>query len=99
GRNWKHSIPLVGDVKLGIEALLTAGVKASASEWDLDDVARTAEAWWADEPAFKEPRDGDRVKPQDVVRTIGKRIADDDIILTDASLSSGWVGTRWRVDN
>lgn len=98
GRNWRQSVPLVGDVKLGIEALLAAGVSAPASEWDLDRIARTAESWWADEPVFKTPRDGDKVKPQDIVRVIGERIADDDVIVTDASLSSGWVGTRWRVD-
>lgn len=98
GRNWKQSVPLVGDVKLGIEALLAAGVSAPAAEWDLDQIARTAESWWADEPVFKTPRDDDKVKPQDIVRVIGERIADDDVIVTDASLSSGWVGTRWRVD-
>lgn len=99
GRNWKNSIPLVGDVKLGIEALIAAGVEASSSEWDIDEIARTAAAWWGDEPDFKAPRDSDRVKPQDIVRVIGERIDDEDIIVTDASLSSGWIGTRWRVDN
>lgn len=99
GRNWPNSLPLVGDVKLGIEALLAAGVSAPASEWDLDHVMRTAEAWWTDEPVFKVSRDEDKVKPQDIVRVIGERIAKDDVIVTDASLSSGWIGTRWRVDN
>lgn len=99
GRNWPNSLPLVGDVKLGIQALLDANVSATASEWDLDDIQRTAEAWWTDEPIVKVPRDDDKVKPQDIVRVVGDHIAEDDVIVTDASLSSGWIGTRWRVDN
>lgn len=99
GRNWKKSVPLVGDVKLGIEALLAAGVAAPASEWDIDQIARTAQAWWTDEPEFKSSRDDDKVKPQDIVRSIGEHLAEDDLIVTDASLSSGWIGTRWRVDH
>ena len=41
--------------------------------------------------------EADRVKPQQVARELAARLRDDDLVVTDASLSSGWGASLWRV--
>jgi acetolactate synthase-1/2/3 large subunit len=96
GRNSRNFLPLEGDAKLGVQALLAAAVETAASTWNLPDLAARVEAWWAAEAGYKTPLDGDKAKPQEVVRALAGQIGEDDHVVTDASLSSGWAGTRWR---
>lgn len=97
GRN-ALSLGLHGDAALGLRALLDAlpPEAGRGSDWDLAEITRRATEWWEDAPSYARPRDEDAIKPQDLVRLLGERLGGDDLLVTDASLSSGWAGTRWR---
>jgi acetolactate synthase-1/2/3 large subunit len=96
GRN-SPGLALHGDAALGAQALVE-GLRGreGSFDWDLDAVSRRVQAWWADPPVYARPPEGDAVKPQDVVRLMGERLERDDLVVTDASLSSGWAGSGWR---
>jgi acetolactate synthase I/II/III large subunit len=97
GRNFAGSLPLHADARLGVQALLEAIADGQAdSEWDLDALRERADEVWASD-TFKRPVEEDRIKPQHVMRALAGRLGDDDIIVTDASLSSGWAASRWQV--
>ncbi|SNR65387.1 thiamine pyrophosphate-binding protein [Blastococcus mobilis] len=98
GRN-SPALGLHGDAALGLRALLDALSTAELSfDWDVGDLTRRAADWWDGEHVLARPREGDAVKPQDVVGLIGGRLGEADLVVTDASLSSGWMGSGWRVE-
>jgi acetolactate synthase-1/2/3 large subunit len=97
GRNNARSLGIQADARLASAALLEAlGAGEASSAWDLDAIARRADEFWETD-VFKQPVDEDRIKPQRVLRELAAQLADDDVIVTDASLSSGWAASRWRV--
>jgi acetolactate synthase-1/2/3 large subunit len=97
GRNFARTIALQADARLGLRALLEATAEAGTeSDWDLDTLQERADDVWAND-TFKRPVEEDRIKPQHVMRGLAERLGDDDIIVTDASLSSGWAASRWRL--
>lgn len=99
GRN-TPSLGMHGDAALGLRALLEALPESGhESDWDLALIARRSADWWENQPSYARARDGDAVKPQDVVRELGKHLGPADMVVTDASLSSGWAGTRWRTEH
>ncbi|MGY1917042.1 thiamine pyrophosphate-binding protein [Blastococcus sp. SYSU DS0973] len=99
GRN-SPALGLHGDAALGLRALLDALSTAELSfDWDIDGLTRGATDWWEAEHVLARPREGDAVKPQDVVGLIGERLTEPDLVVTDASLSSGWMGSGWRVEH
>lgn len=96
GRNFPRTVALQSDARLGLRELreaLEAGTFAAA--WDLDGLAARVDRAWA-EDAYKAPLAGDLIKPQQAMRELSARLGDDDMIVTDASLSSGWAASRWR---
>jgi acetolactate synthase-1/2/3 large subunit len=96
GRNFPRTLALQSDARLGLRGLREA-LEASAptTAWDLDELAARVDDVWADD-TYKAPLAGDRIKPQQVMRELAARLGDDDMIVTDASLSSGWAASRWR---
>lgn len=99
GRNYHNTVPLVGDAKLGIAALVEA-LRANlppAGDWDHDRIRAIRTEWWDGPIQFKEqPVDG-VLKPQDLMRVMREHMSDDDLFVSDASLSSGWIAGRWEV--
>ncbi len=98
GRNFRDSIGIVADARLGtqglIDALRTTQVN---SAWDLERISAMRREWWLGPIVYKEtPRPG-ILKPQDVVRAIGTIMSDRDVLVTDASLASGWGASRWQI--
>jgi acetolactate synthase-1/2/3 large subunit len=80
-----------------VEALIRAlGGYTFENAWDLDALRRRADEVW-ERATYKVPVEEDRVKPQDVVRALAARLGAEDLVVTDASLSSGWIASHWRV--
>jgi acetolactate synthase-1/2/3 large subunit len=97
GRNFSRSLPLQADARLGLRALLMATqAEAYEPDWDLDSLRKRVEDFWATD-TFKSSPVEDRIKPQHVMRELAERLCDDDVVVTDASLSSGWAASRWRL--
>ena len=97
GRNHPKTVAVQADARLGLERLREriAG-KEHSWDWPMEEVrSRVEESWQMDR--FKVPVEEDKIKPQQVVRSLAKRLGDEDMIVTDASLSSGWAASLWRV--
>ncbi|MFC5744659.1 thiamine pyrophosphate-binding protein [Actinomadura rugatobispora] len=95
GRNFPQSLGLECDAKLGARALADALPERGRGGWDLERVRRLSEQWWrgAEDDGLDE--DG-AVKPQAVMRALDAVMGQDDVLVTDASLSSGWGAAYWR---
>ena len=90
GRNHPDSVAVQADAKLGVRALVEAFAGQQIErEWDDDAISGQVDEWWTGE-RFKAGPEADRVKPQQVARELAARLRDDDLVVTDASLSSGW---------
>ena len=102
GRNYRNTIGIVADARLGTEALLaalgdTAPGTGLDSGWDLAAIAERQRAWWTGPIEYKQPPVDGVCMPQDVVRAIRDATPGGAPLVTDASLSSGWGATRWQV--
>lgn len=99
GRNFPESLPVHADAKLALRQLREAleGVSGNFA-WDLENLLERMDDWWHGEIDYKTPVEGDAIKPQDVVRELARHLKPDDTVVTDASLSSGWAGSRWRTE-
>jgi acetolactate synthase-1/2/3 large subunit len=92
GRNYADSVPLLGDATLGLEAILAElGEGEITSQWDFEsDKARHAQ-WYAEQT---NPENANTpLRPQPIMGVVNKFLTDEDLIVCDASLSSGWAAT------
>jgi acetolactate synthase-1/2/3 large subunit len=89
GRNYPDSVPLLGDATLGLDALLAElGDGSASSNWDFASYKTMHEQWYADQtdPAnAKTP-----LRPQPVMGVVNEFLTDEDLVVCDASLASGW---------
>ena len=90
GRNYPDSIPLVGDARLGLKALIdvTRGRKSSAS-WNFDAYAQKYQLWYKNITADPFGSEG-ALRPQAVMAAVNRVLTGDDLLVCDASLASGW---------
>lgn len=90
GRNYPDSIPLLGDAGLGLDALIAAteGLTSSAN-WNFEAIAEDHERWYADVTAEERGSEG-ALRPQAILAALNRTLTDDDLLVCDASLSSGW---------
>lgn len=95
GRNYRNTIPMHGDARASIVSLReTIGPTPSASEWKASEIAELRSAWW-DEDAWHVT--GDKgVSPQVLFAELRRHLRDDDLVVADASLASGWAASRWQ---
>ncbi len=98
GRNYHDTVPLVGDAKLGVAALVE-GLRGdtAATTWDREQVRAQRDEWWDGPIAFKQQPVQGVLKPQDMIRVMREHMSDDDLFVSDASLASGWIAGRWQV--
>jgi acetolactate synthase-1/2/3 large subunit len=96
GRNFPDSLPLVADVRSGLAALLAALADHHAkTDWDHPDIARRRSAWQqAEATALRRP--GEPLHPAAVVEAVNVAATEDDVVVSDASLASGWMAVFYR---
>ncbi|MGB8813229.1 MAG: thiamine pyrophosphate-binding protein [Paracoccaceae bacterium] len=92
GRTFRPTVPLLGDVReivTALDAALGASLADAHPEWN----ARIAEvkARCDAEKAAEMASDQIPILPPRVMSEIAKRLGDDDIVVSDASFSAGWI--------
>lgn len=91
GRNFPQSIGLVADASLGLDAILAGldGKKPSAN-WDFESYKQQHHQWY-EEQIITDHEPGQPLRPQAVMGVINQELTPEDLVVCDASLSSGWV--------
>ncbi|MDC0067635.1 thiamine pyrophosphate-binding protein [Gammaproteobacteria bacterium] len=89
GRNYADSVPLLGDATLGLEAILAElGNSEITSHWDFGYYKSEHAQWYEQET---NPANANTpLRPQPVMGVINEFLTDGDLVVCDASLSSGW---------
>ncbi|MGC4024247.1 MAG: thiamine pyrophosphate-binding protein [Mesorhizobium sp.] len=90
GRTFRPTVPLFGDVRETIK-LLDAGMKPKKRpEW----AKRIAEIKAEGEKVKKAEMESEEIplSPPRIMAAVAKRLGDDDIVVSDASFSAGWIG-------
>jgi acetolactate synthase-1/2/3 large subunit len=98
GRSYHDTVALAADAKLGTSDLvaeLEGGVGANG--WDHSALSAAKEEWWEGRIELKEPTVDGVLKPQEMMRVLRQVMSDDDLFVSDASLASGWIGSRWQI--
>ncbi len=92
GRTFRPTVPLLGDVRETILAL-DAAMGESRADANPDWMARIEEVKAACEATKQEEMTSDKipVQPPRVMAEIAKRLGEDDIVVSDASFSAGWI--------
>lgn len=97
GRNYHDTVGLLADARLGTAALAEAmRGDQHDHDWDLERVAELRRQWWDGPVEYKRPPVPGVLKPQDLVRLMRELMREGDSIVSDASLASGWVASRWQ---
>jgi acetolactate synthase-1/2/3 large subunit len=90
GRNYPQSLGLVGDASLGLDAVITAlGGRQPSANWDFEAFKQQHQEWF-DEQTNAAHEQGQPLRPQAVMRVINQELTPNDLVVCDASLSSGW---------
>lgn len=91
GRTFRPTVPLLGDVRETILALTDAMGDRSAANPDwlarIAEVKQSCDAIKATEMAS----DKIPVQPPRIMAEVAKRLGEDDIVVSDASFSAGWI--------
>ncbi|MBU6424545.1 MAG: thiamine pyrophosphate-binding protein, partial [Chloroflexi bacterium] len=98
GRNYQDSVGIFADAKLGTAALVAALREARpTTAWDRAKIAALRAEWWDGAVRYREaPRPG-ILKPQDMLRIMRDAMSERDVMVSDASLASGWIAGRWQM--
>lgn len=89
GRNYPDCVPLLADAKLGLEALLAElGDGQGSTVWDFAAHKAAFDEWYSTQTDPENP--GMPLRPQPVVGVVNDMLNDDDLVVCDASLASGW---------
>ncbi len=97
GRNYPDSIPILSDAVLGIEKILNRLGKTKPDvEWDFYKLREKHLIWYQKETCETDRTDS-QLKPQVVMDAVNRIVTEDDLIVCDASLASGWVSAYLEV--
>ena len=93
GRNYPDSIPLVADASLGLDAVIASmvGMKP-AVDWDFESYKKELQNWHRDIVKPEMGSEG-RLRPQAIMGAVKQVLTDDDLVVCDASLASGWAAS------
>ena len=90
-RNFVNSLPLVADARVGIRSLLDAlGDEQPKTQWDCLHLSKRLHDWYVQALDKLQPS-GEHLKPQAIMGVVNRFVAEDDLLVCDASLASGWV--------
>ncbi len=97
GRNYPGSLPLWADARLGLEAVLAAlGERKGSYDWDFAGLKQKLEQWYLENT--KSPIQSDQgLRPQMVMAAINRVLTQEDLVVCDASLSSGWAAAYLKM--
>ena len=89
-RNFPNSFALVGDVQSTLNAILAFLPEAvSPNGWDLPQAVERCRRWYRESGPSDSPAK-EVLAPQTVMKTINTFLTQDDLVVCDASLASGW---------
>ncbi|MEW6185696.1 MAG: thiamine pyrophosphate-binding protein [Thermodesulfobacteriota bacterium] len=96
GRNYPASFPLLADARLGLEAVLASLTgKKFSPEWDFDALKKKQQQWYEEKYS---PAPADQpIKPQAVMEVLNQALTEKDMVVCDASLSSGWAAAYLKL--
>jgi acetolactate synthase-1/2/3 large subunit len=94
GRIFRTDVPLVGDAKLGLAAILETLKEAGKSSLDEQRLERikSLKAGWEDEMAKLFDTDDVPIKPYAVMAAMNDVMGPEDILVCDAGFASAWGG-------
>lgn len=90
GRNFPNSVPLLGDARLGLEALISelSGVQPKA-DWDFGSYKKLHQQWYKESTDPRHAKD-EALRPPALMAIVNEHLSAEDLVVCDASLSSGW---------
>lgn len=90
GRNFMDSVPILADARLGLEAVLAAlSGKEPGADWDFEELKKRQREWYEENTAST-PQPDQPLKPQMIMAALNRALTADDVVVCDASFSSGW---------
>jgi acetolactate synthase-1/2/3 large subunit len=98
GRIFRTDVPLVGDAKLGLAAILKAlkqGGKSSRNEKRLEEI-KTLKTDWENQMAELFDTNDVPIKPFAVMAALNEVLAPEDILVCDAGFASAWGGMYYQ---
>lgn len=98
GRVFPDSIPLLSDVRLGLAAVQDKikQPQLKKSAWDFEALQSEWSSWYKKSTETPYAKEG-RLRPQSIMAAVDKILTEDDIVVCDASLSSGWASAFLRL--
>jgi acetolactate synthase-1/2/3 large subunit len=92
GRTFRPTVALNGDARSTLEALVALLPAHARPEWrrEVDRAKKTASA----QRAEVEGSDAVPILPPRVMRELAARIGPDDVVISDASFSAGWIASH-----
>jgi acetolactate synthase-1/2/3 large subunit len=97
GRNYRDTIGVWADALHGTGVLADElGGQATGTAWDFEQIEQARTEWWEGPVDYDAPPEPGVIKPQALVRTMRDVMSDRDLLISDASLASGWIGSQWR---
>lgn len=101
GRNYYNSVPIVADAREGVRALRGVVKRETPTAWRLDRMRAEKQEWWErtaweSRPVASNGSTTPETMPQDVMRLLRDLTREDDVLVADASLASGWAASRWQ---
>lgn len=97
-RNYPDTTPILCDARAGISDLCDALDRFRPNiEWDIDKHRTTLKTWYRGETTA-DSGSTSALKPQAVMDAVNQVLAPDDLIVCDASLSSGWASAYLKLE-
>jgi acetolactate synthase I/II/III large subunit len=98
GRNFIDSLPLLADACLGLDAVIAALTgKKSTADWDFK-AFKAKQGKWYDEKTNLAAEKDQPLKPQAVMGVLNQFLTEKDLVVCDASLSSGWAAAYLKMN-
>ncbi|MBI4763805.1 MAG: thiamine pyrophosphate-binding protein [Deltaproteobacteria bacterium] len=98
GRNFIESVPLLADACLGLDAIIASlDGRKSAAEWDFRAFKEKQQKWYDEKTSLTAEKD-QPLKPQAVMGALNQVLTEKDVVVCDASLSSGWASAYLKLN-
>ncbi len=94
GRSFENVTGIFADARSGLRALAQATAKVERPEWKIEIMKFKSE--WSAVRAAERSSDVTPILPQRVLGELQAQLRQDDLIVCDASLSSGWAGVYYE---